>query len=124
MHKIKSIAVSLLLCASVVAAEEASTKLNQWHTQRKAVIDAIRGCWHDYKDNALGYDEYKPISRTGRQWAASGESLGYMIIDSLDTLLLAGLDKEYEQGVPFIIIIGAIAVPYGVAVDGQRACPA
>ncbi|KAI8053009.1 glycoside hydrolase [Syncephalis plumigaleata] len=73
-----------------------------WQGRKQAVIDAISTCWHDYRANAFGADEYRPISKSGKQWADSGESLGYMIIDSLDTLLLANRHQEYEEGLSWI----------------------
>lgn len=43
--------------------------------------------------NAFGDDDYHPISKTGSNLTDAG-SIGYMIVDSLDTLMLMGLDDE------------------------------
>src|SRR5438270_13962171 len=48
--------------------------------------------WRAYERYAWGHDELQPLSKTPRDWY--GESLLMTPVDSLDTLLLAGLDEE------------------------------
>jgi endoplasmic reticulum Man9GlcNAc2 1,2-alpha-mannosidase len=44
----------------------------------------------------MGADEYHPISHTGTNLTAAG-GIGYTVIDSIDTMLLMGLDEEYQR---------------------------
>ena len=44
--------------------------------------------------DAMGADEYHPISRKGSNLTEAG-GIGYTVVDSLDTMLLMGLDAEY-----------------------------
>ena len=62
--------------------------------KREAVKDAFLFAWNKYKEFAWGADFLKPLSK-GRQNVFSG---GLSITDALDTLIIMGLDKEYELG--------------------------
>ena len=44
--------------------------------------------------DAMGADEYHPISRKGSNLTEAG-GIGYTVADSIDTMLLMGLDREY-----------------------------
>lgn len=44
----------------------------------------------------MGSDEYHPISRMGTNFSTDG-GIGYMILDSLDTIQLMGLGEEYKR---------------------------
>lgn len=44
----------------------------------------------------MGDDEYHPISREGTNLTQAG-GIGYTVIDSIDTMLLMGLNVEYER---------------------------
>lgn len=57
--------------------------------RREYAVAAIKWAWESYRRCAWGYDELHPISCRGHQWFG----LGLSIIDSLDTLVLAGLDE-------------------------------
>ncbi|KAG6852793.1 hypothetical protein C0991_009096 [Blastosporella zonata] len=46
--------------------------------------------------DAMGDDEYHPISHTGSNLTSAG-GIGYTVIDSLDTMLLMGLTPEYTR---------------------------
>lgn len=46
--------------------------------------------------DAMGSDEYHPISQTGSNLTESG-GIGYTVIDSLDTMLIMGLADEYQR---------------------------
>lgn len=45
------------------------------------------------RDHAWGRDELLPLSRTGSKWF----DLGLTLADSLDTLLIAGLEPEFQE---------------------------
>lgn len=44
--------------------------------------------------DAMGADEYHPISHKGSNLSEAG-GIGYTVVDALDTMLLMGLDAEY-----------------------------
>lgn len=50
--------------------------------------------WRAYERHAWGDDELQPLSRSGRNWHA--ESLLMTPVDTLDTLLMMGLDEEAD----------------------------
>ena len=44
----------------------------------------------------MGDDEYHPIGQSGTNLTGAG-GIGYTVVDSIDTMLLMGLDAEYER---------------------------
>jgi mannosyl-oligosaccharide alpha-1,2-mannosidase len=44
----------------------------------------------------MGDDEYHPISQRGSNLTAAG-GIGYTVVDSIDTMLLMGLNQEYSR---------------------------
>lgn len=62
------------------------------NSRQKAVVDSFLHAWNAYKKYAWGQDELRPISKTGQEWMGVGLS----IIDSLDTLIIMGLNEEYN----------------------------
>jgi len=52
----------------------------------------ILHAWRGYERYAWGHDELKPVTKTAHDW--HGNSLLMTPVDTLDTLLLAGLDEE------------------------------
>lgn len=46
--------------------------------------------------DAMGCDEYKPLTKTGSNLTDQG-GVGYTVVDSLDTMQIMGLDKEYQR---------------------------
>lgn len=64
-------------------------------SERKTkILDAIEHAWRGYKEFAFGHDDFKPISRTSNDWLGQGLT----IVDSLDTLWLAGMKEEFYKG--------------------------
>jgi mannosidase alpha-like ER degradation enhancer 2 len=57
--------------------------------------------WRGYERYAWGHDELKPVTKTARDWY--GEPLLMTPVDSLDTLLLAGLDEEAAKAKALIV---------------------
>lgn len=74
--------------------ETQSDRLERTERQR-AVRKAFQHSWNGYKTHAWLWDEVSPISGGHRNplggWAAT-------LVDSLDTLLIMGLDQEFEEG--------------------------
>jgi hypothetical protein len=56
----------------------------------------FRHAWLAYERGAMGADEYHPISREGTNLTSAG-GIGYTVVDSIDTMLLMGLDEEYAR---------------------------
>ncbi|KAK3383135.1 endoplasmic reticulum mannosyl-oligosaccharide 1,2-alpha-mannosidase [Lasiosphaeria ovina] len=63
-----------------------------WDKRRKLVVDAMELSWDAYERYAWGYDEFHPVTKSGRHMAPKG--LGWIIIDSLDTLMLMNLTSR------------------------------
>ncbi|KAH9914637.1 glycoside hydrolase [Epithele typhae] len=64
--------------------------------KRDAVRDAFKHAWLAYERDAMGWDEYHPISHKGTNLTEAG-GIGYTVIDSIDTMLIMGLDEEYQR---------------------------
>ncbi|KAI8149993.1 glycoside hydrolase [Fennellomyces sp. T-0311] len=63
--------------------------------RQQRVVEAFQHAWKGYYEDAFGMDEYQPLTHQGRNWAPGG--IGLMIVDSLDTMLLMNLTKEYNE---------------------------
>ncbi|KAF9063968.1 glycoside hydrolase [Rhodocollybia butyracea] len=69
--------------------------------KREAVVAAFKvralysGALKRSPRDAMGSDEYRPISRKGDN-LTSGGGIGYTIVDAVDTMYLMGLKEEYE----------------------------
>ena len=57
---------------------------------------ALQHSWAAYERDAFGDDEYHPVSQKGSNLTDAG-AMGYMIIDSIDTMMIMGLDEEYKR---------------------------
>ncbi|KAF2790735.1 glycoside hydrolase family 47 protein [Melanomma pulvis-pyrius CBS 109.77] len=67
-----------------------------WDKRREAVKDAFLLSWKDYETHGWGYDEYHPVSKTGR-FMAQPNGMGWIIVDALDTMMLMNLTKELKH---------------------------
>ncbi|KAM9994195.1 hypothetical protein ACTFIZ_005507 [Dictyostelium cf. discoideum] len=62
--------------------------------ERSNIIrEEMKFSWEKYREFAWGMDELKPLEKRGHDWFG----LGLSIVDSLDTLYLMNLDKEYKE---------------------------
>ncbi|XP_036162800.1 endoplasmic reticulum mannosyl-oligosaccharide 1,2-alpha-mannosidase isoform X2 [Myotis myotis] len=61
--------------------------------RQQAVIDAFRHAWAGYRAFAWGHDELKPVSKSFSEWFG----LGLTLVDSLDTMWILGLKKEFGE---------------------------
>lgn len=57
--------------------------------------------WNGYKKYAWGHDDLKPLSKTPHNWYA--ESLLMTPVDSLDTMIIMGLDDEATETKQYIV---------------------
>jgi mannosyl-oligosaccharide alpha-1,2-mannosidase len=69
-----------------------------------AVVNAFLHSWKGYKAFAWGADELKPVSKVPHYWPMkSGKpGLGLTIVESLDTMWLMGLRKEFDESVEWV----------------------
>ena len=44
----------------------------------------------------MGCDAYHPVSKRGSNLTRAG-GIGYMVLDAMDSLILFGLDEEYQR---------------------------
>ncbi|KAI0904382.1 glycoside hydrolase family 47 protein [Ustulina deusta] len=66
-----------------------------WDTRREKVKSAFTTSWDAYFANAWGNDRYHPVSETGSQMSPNG--LGWIIVDSLDTIMLMNLTDRLDE---------------------------
>lgn len=66
-----------------------------WDERRDKVRDAFKLSWAAYEQHGWGYDEFKPVSQTGRHMVKGG--MGWIIVDALDTLMLMNLTTELSH---------------------------
>ena len=65
------------------------------HTERqRAIVDAIKHAWSSYKKYAWGHDDLLPLSKSH---SSNDYGMAMTMIDSLDTLWLAGLQEEFNE---------------------------
>lgn len=62
------------------------------NAKQKRIVGAFMHAWNAYKKYAWGYDELFPLSKIGHQWMG----VGMTIVDSIDTMYIMGLEKEFE----------------------------
>ncbi|KAI0830846.1 glycoside hydrolase [Trametes gibbosa] len=71
--------------------------------KRDAVVAAFRHAWLAYAErDAMGDDEYHPISHKGTNLTEAG-GIGYTVVDSIDTMLIMGLHDEYARARDWIV---------------------
>lgn len=66
-----------------------------WPDRQLAVKEAFKRSWAGYEKYAWGMDGYEPSSK--RSSNMGPKPLGWMIVDSLDTMHMMGLDDELER---------------------------
>ena len=65
------------------------------HTERqRAVVDAFKHAWSNYKKYAWGEDDLHPLSRS---YSSTDYGMAMTMVDSLDTLWLMGLEEEFNE---------------------------
>lgn len=66
----------------------------------------IKHAWQGYREHAWGLDELCPITKVGANWNTEdvtfNRSLAITMVDSLDTLLIAGFEAEFRESVEYI----------------------
>ncbi|KAI0147379.1 glycoside hydrolase family 47 protein [Xylariaceae sp. FL1272] len=72
-----------------------ASSLVNWDSRREQVKTAFKDSWKAYSEHGWGNDRYHPISRRGSQMSPQG--LGWIIVDSLDTMMIMNLTEEVRQ---------------------------
>ena len=67
--------------------------------RRDAVRDAMLHAWRAYEAFAWGEDELEPLTQTGNN---GGYRMALTMVDSLDTLLILGLDAEFGRAASWV----------------------
>ena len=63
-----------------------------WDARAEQVKEAFKISFSGYEKYGWGYDEYHPVSHTGKFMTPTG--LGWIIVDALDTMMLMNLTTE------------------------------
>ncbi|KAH3660005.1 hypothetical protein OGAPHI_007210 [Ogataea philodendri] len=66
-----------------------------WTARRNRVKDVFLESWSDYTRHGWGKDVYRPVSQQGRNMGRF--PLGWIIVDSLDTLMLMNCEEELRE---------------------------
>lgn len=67
-----------------------------WDSRRQVVKEAFLVSWNAYEEHGWGYDEFHPLSKSGRNMAQPN-GIGWIIVDALDTLMVMNLTKELDH---------------------------
>ncbi|KTW28962.1 hypothetical protein T552_01592 [Pneumocystis carinii B80] len=69
---------------------------NIWKTRQELVKQVFLHSWNGYKQYGWGKDQYSPVSKRGYN-SILPDGAGWIIVDSLDTLYIMGLDQELQD---------------------------
>ncbi len=93
MQRLSGLAAFLVLCAALSARGD---------DLAGRVRAELLYSWQSYERHAWGHDELRPLTKGVRDWHGT-ESLLMTPVDTLDTLLLMGLDAEAEKAKKLIV---------------------
>lgn len=74
--------------------QDSKNEFSNWGEAQLKVKQAFKDSWAQYEKYGWGTDEYHPVSKKGKNMGP--EPLGWIIVDSLDTMLIMGLEEEYK----------------------------
>jgi mannosyl-oligosaccharide alpha-1,2-mannosidase len=66
-----------------------------WNYRKLQVKNAFLDSWNDYVKHGWGMDVYSPVKQSGKN--IGSKPLGWIIVDSLDTMMLMGLTDQLED---------------------------
>ncbi|GAA5913944.1 glycoside hydrolase family 47 protein [Sporobolomyces salmoneus] len=81
---------------SVPAVEETFEPIEADLHRSNLVLEALQESYRAYEEHAFGFDDFHPISKTGSNMSPKGP-IGYFLIDSLDSLWIAGMKDEFQR---------------------------
>jgi mannosidase alpha-like ER degradation enhancer 2 len=96
-----SVGSVLVLFVSFIGAAEPPAAPPKPAGTAERIKAEILHAWRGYERYAWGHDELKPVTKAAHDW--HGDSLLMTPVDSLDTLLLAGLDEEAAKARALIV---------------------
>jgi len=88
------------LALMLVGSVPADTASNRAAMAQRVKAEILHS-WRAYERHAWGHDELRPVTKSPHDW--HGETLLMTPVDSLDTLLLAGLDEEAAKARALIV---------------------
>ncbi|MDQ6756116.1 MAG: glycoside hydrolase family 47 protein [Bacteroidota bacterium] len=71
------------------------------YEMREKVKQAVKHAWQGYKQYAWGFDDLKPLTKTGHNWYK--QSLLMTPVDAFDTFILLGLKDEAREAKDIIL---------------------
>ena len=71
-----------------------------WADKQQEVKDVFLESWSSYENHAWGKDVYHPIKETGSNMGP--KPLGWMIVDSLDTLMIMDCPEQLARARKFV----------------------
>jgi mannosidase alpha-like ER degradation enhancer 2 len=99
------LSITVLACGSRAPAPTPAPRPDGADGERAALAERVRAelrhAWRGYEQHAWGRDELTPVTRGARDWYP--EPLLITPVDSLDTLLLAGLTEEAARAQALIV---------------------
>lgn len=72
-----------------------------WPNAKQEVKDVFLESWSSYENDAWGKDIYHPITSKGENMGP--KPLGWMIVDSLDTLLIMDCKEEFARAKKWVV---------------------
>jgi ER degradation enhancer, mannosidase alpha-like 2 len=99
----KFISVFALLCIffSAHAQPDQPFTENMKREMQAKIVDACRHGWQGYKQYAWGYDDLRPLTKTGRNWHS--RSVLMTPVDAFDTFIMLGMKKEAAEAKKLIL---------------------
>lgn len=73
----------------------ASEKYADWSARREKVREVFQVSWEGYEREAWGFDEYHPVSGRNKNMVEGG--MGWIIVDSLDTMIMMNLTSQVRH---------------------------
>ncbi|KAI9923652.1 Endoplasmic reticulum mannosyl-oligosaccharide 1,2-alpha-mannosidase [Aspergillus wentii] len=77
------------------SASKGKQKSVDWEARREKVRDAFIVSWDSYEKHGWGFDEYHPISKSGKHMVDGG--MGWIIVDALDTMMMMNLTSRVQH---------------------------
>jgi mannosidase alpha-like ER degradation enhancer 2 len=94
----KTVAAILIILLATSASQ--SQQLNKRRLAAQVKAEFLHA-WRGYEKYAWGHDDLKPLSKTAHDWYA--QPLLMTPVDSLDTMLLMGFDREAKRVREYIV---------------------
>jgi mannosyl-oligosaccharide alpha-1,2-mannosidase len=88
--------------AALLVAAAPRTRKRDWRALGEDVREQMRWAWAQYREQAWGKDQIKPISGGFESFPLKNRHLGLTIVEALDTLWIMGLDEEFRDGVDWV----------------------